>query len=187
MPIAASAALFSDARSAVAWAEEVTSKCNLNSQIAMMMGGASANYDGMSPADWRDVAYRITNAVCSCRQPMATAYRVIYAGRAVGRDDETARALAANLRHDKAQQQVMALCTGVIRDERLKVHMQHNQHSYRITQSQLARMIGISRAQFVQSRKWMALLRESRETLHAWLDQAEREITEKLADMGMFG
>ncbi|MEK7324460.1 MAG: hypothetical protein AAB217_04280, partial [Chloroflexota bacterium] len=44
-----------------------------------------------------NVALPITNAVCDCRQPMATVYRVLYGGRCVGRDVDAAQDMASHL------------------------------------------------------------------------------------------
>lgn len=181
-------ALFDSTASAVAFAEEYTARPKIRSQMAGIMS-VTRKRSGMSPQDWLNVALTITNAVCDCRQPMATVYRVLYGGRCVGRDVDAAQDMASHLapRSTKRLEQVFGLCGAVLRDERLKIHKSNSTEGYRLTLEQMARLSGVSRQQFVTSKQWPVLLREARLLMYAWHDQAEREISDRLGELGMFG
>ncbi len=69
------------------------------------------------------------------------------------------------------------------------LHSKHILVNYqrKMSLSKIARKCGISKQAYIKSRSWPALRSEAAEMVNQWLSAADRDITEKLSDIGVFG
>jgi len=179
---------FDNAQSAIGWAEEVLLRSGVKSQIGTIMksnrqGGSS----GISLEDVKDLAHTISVIANNC--PVHAAGRLfceVYGAwdnaRLLGASDFLAHELH---RSDEGERKEIAKIRGMAGCVIENVRYKELGLERRVTRSMMAKNMYITRQSFSES-GWSKLLSECYNNIYLHLEQAERHITERLDEVGVF-
>jgi len=172
--------LFDNAASAVRWAEEISLRSSIKGGSLMQKKGG-----GLPFVELKDYALSITNIANNANHGkiFICIYSRFNTAVAITQADLIAHYLHQTEEGVKKQiAQLRGLGMAVLHDQHIFVNYQR-----KMSLSKIARKCGISKQAYIKSRSWPVLRSNAAEMVNQWLGEADRDITEKLSDMGVFG
>ena len=171
---------FGDAAKAIRWAEEYASRPDLGSQIGKLM-----KRSGSGDLVW-DIAISISSHL-ACLEPsvVGQAAKVVYGVPDRPRDEFVANEIAAILKKSeagkgKAYEKLRNLAIATIWAERRKIL-----HGRRFPAKRMAKLVGVSRHQFITSIGWLELRVDALAIFRQWLKSADQQMTDYLSERGL--
>ena len=174
---------FSEVGEAVAWADEIISRCAPEGQFAKLL--RTPGVGGVTWEDLRDAAHTVSMKLAAVRPPFKGALlRAIHGDHLSAGLDTICEFVEAEARRRipeaglRTGYQIRVLALSLIHRERRKLL------GKRYSNARIADDLEISR-KTLDGRAWKVLMAGITKIIHEWADDADRQMADMLADAGM--
>jgi hypothetical protein len=173
--------MFRDAAQAIKWAEEVSSRPDVGSQIGKIMRGLGG---GGEPVF--DVALSISARVAQCKPRVAAVVtKALYGPPSPETDIQVGWLIGEHVRakvacaRKRSPEQIHKLGTATLKAERAETI-----YGDRYPLRRMAHDCGVSHTQYRNGMDWLDMRRESTEVIRLWLDIVHKQIDSYLEAQG---
>lgn len=170
--------IFSDAASAVGWADAVANSADVRGVLSKLL--STPGFD-ISGSDAKDLALTITGKVRMCQKPASELYLLVYGERNLCAlmDMVTLLCEIISPRVTFEPRRLMGLVMILVMNERETLKF-----GKPIPRAKIAKMAGVHKEEFRQQ-IWVEAESKIRELLNTWLESADRQITLELEAVGV--
>lgn len=166
--------IFSDAASAVGWADAVANSADVRGVLAKLLSSPGTG-------NAKDLALTITGKVRGCTPPACELYLVVYGEHSMGMLMDMASLISGRIetKLEFSNRRLLGLTMIILVGEREKAKFGRI-----IPRSRVAKLAGVSKEEF-RTQKWADAESEIRSLINGWLESADRQITLELEAVGV--